>query len=209
MTTELAITRNYRLDTLIGRIVEKAEDTAKLIQEYFETAEQFGMSTDEAKKYARRKIPNTTFYRHFSGPLSETKQAAGRLSHKSVTTREHNLPEESYSDTTYKEFDTKGMGVAVEDEDEDEVTQTVNCPTATPSDEEHDRLVSRIQELEKMVSEVSFQKGAEVPTKQIIILPHSMVLEVYRKRMEVGLNGIMKLTTDNNIVTGIEVVNVQ
>lgn len=47
------------------------------------------------------------------------------------------------------------------------------------------------------------------PRSQIIILPHAMLLELVKQRANTGINGIMKLTTEDNIVTGIEVVNVQ
>jgi hypothetical protein len=113
-----------------------------------------------------------------------------------------NIPTEYKVQEAHSE-DEFGKGVVPEK------VETVSCPATT--DNEHDRLVARIQELEKMVSDLSFKQGNEIPpvpsAQQIIIVPHNMVVEIGKKRMNVASEGIMKLQLDNGIVVGVEVIN--
>lgn len=218
MTTTEMQTKNYeRLNGYIEKIVNSFQTAGRIIEEYMNAAKEEGITENEAKAYLKEKIPKSTFYKYlpleYKDPRKQTR----------VT---HNVGVSGPPvDQKSPEFDTKGMGVVIPESesssesatgaDGQEVEQEVQI-TSIPveSNDEHDRLVARIQELEKEVSVVSFQKASDTsptvpPAQQIIIVPHQMILEIDKKRMSVGLNGIYKLQTENNIVTGIEVVNVQ
>lgn len=211
MTTELATKSYERLDGYIDRIINSLQKSGEIIQEYLNVAKEEGIEEQEAWKYLKGKIPKTTFYRYLPDMY---KSGTGRPKKE--------FPIGKLGETNKEEFNTEGMGVIIPEPESSSESATgpdgqeVEQETSNvESNDEHDRLIAKIQELEKTVSDVSFQKASETPqavvappAQQIIILPHNMVLDVYQKRMGVGLEGFMQLRTENNIVVGVEIVNV-